>query len=1403
MKDRVAEFLVGLDLGIQSVKLAILDNHHQLIKKDLEPVKGQLHQALNTLLDRNFIPEADNKLYVAVTGAGQNSFIFPENVIKVNEISALAFGSSLIFPQARSVFDIGAESARWVEIKPGSSQEPFPEIIDFSLNERCAAGTGLFLEKQAYRLNLTIEEFSALAARARKGAPVAGRCSVFAKSDMIHLQQKGVPVEEIAYGVCLALVRSVTSSLLKSKSCPLPVVLAGNTIRNQGLIRAFEQILKTKEGELIYSDLSPYLTAMGGAILAEIKKENIEPVSIADFLRKTRPRLEMKVFNLQPLGELPAVQATEPDRVFTTPVKGYLGIDVGSVSTNLVVMAENAEILNGIYLPTRGQPLEVIKEGLSTILSRFQGGLEILGIGTTGSGRYLAGRLVKADIIKNEITSQMKSAVHYFPEVDTIFEIGGQDSKFIQVEQGRVVDFNLNKICAAGTGSFLEEQASQLGFKVEDDFARLASFSTRPYNLGSRCTVFMESELLQAVTRNEPLPDLVAGLAYSIARNYLEKVVERRPVGQHIIFQGGVASNPAVVKAFSLLLDRPIKVHPYQRLSGAIGAALEAREAVKKAGKKSPDLNAIRQILQQSFEPRSFECQICSNRCQVISIETGQEKVFFGDICERYTSALAGENPAADFHNPLVFRQKLVDELLTARSGGGPTIGLPRGSALQEFLPFWICFFSNLGYRVKLSPETNSEILEAGLRLQPAEICLPIKIISGQIKFLQADPEVDLVFVPSLVDFHNWKKESFYFCPYTENLPHMLPGEIRNKLLTVPIYLAPDARSRKTTFKNLSESLKLPEEKIKEAWLSAWQAQIKFNQKLKKQGEALFREATLSGKQIWVIAGRPYLLYDNFFNLNLWFHLEKLGITAIPMDYLPVEEISPADIPLTGSDIPPWRYPQNILKTATWCRRQAGVFPVFLSNYGCGVDGFAVKHLKNLMEDIPYLLLEFDEHRAEAGLITRLEAFADEISQSGSQSRKSTSIKNAVDPENLPIEELRKYPFKIPYFADHALAFAGAMKKSGMQAEVLPPPDEKSLELGEKYTSGKECHAFSFLLGDLLKLAIKSTDHEPQIFFFPGARYSCLLQQYGPAMRNLLLELGKKHILVLTPSLEYIWKLVGFDGLKSLWQGLVAIDRLNKIACHLRPYELHRGETARAFKRGLKLIEDGLATDRLKANLAEIKADFKNIKVRQEDRPIIGVAGDIYTRQNYFANNYLFERLEALGCEVWPSPFIIEEVDFTFSRGLYETLSEGKLIHSLAYAGLNLIKERKRREVQKKLEVTNLEIKEPDFKELVKFTTTYLNYDNNQSLFLNVARMVDFARKGADGLINVICFNCMLGLTSAAISSRIKSDFENLPIPTLIYGETENSSANSRLEAFVEQVKARYRKKKLNQAVNP
>ncbi|MCX8159740.1 MAG: acyl-CoA dehydratase activase [Candidatus Saccharicenans sp.] len=1387
---------VGLDLGVQSVKLVVLSPKRQILWKESQAVKGNFFSALDTILRKSLPSLSGQRLLVSATGAGRNSLSFPREIARVNEISALAAGVGLIFPGARSAFDIGAESARWLELGKASGEAIFPEVVDFALNERCAAGTGLFLEQQAYRLRLSVEDFSSLAARARKGAAIAGRCSVFAKSDMIHLQQKGTPAEEIAYGVCLALVRSVTSSLLKGKDISWPLVLAGNIIRNAGVVRAFQEVLKANSEKLLYSELSPYLPAIGAASLAIANQGENQLLAIEDLLSGIQPTIGTGSSTLQPLGQLSPSPPSEPVATINFLARGYLGIDIGSVSTNLVVIDEDGRVLSGVYLPTRGRPLEVLQEGLLELFSRFPAGLEILGIGTTGSGRYLAGRLLRADLIKNEITSQMRSACYYFPEVDTIFEIGGQDSKFIQVENGRVVDFNLNKICAAGTGSFLEEQAAQMGFRVEKDFAVLASASQQPSDLGSRCTVFMESELLNEAARGQLLSDLVAGLAYSIARNYLEKVVERRPVGQNIVFQGGVASNQAVVRAFSILLGKEIKVHPYHRISGAIGVALEARDAVRKTGKKSLGLDDIRKQLFQSFRLTQFECRQCSNRCQVAAVESGQDRVYFGDICERYTSSSRLEVSSEDVHNPLAFRQKLLSQFQVLTAAEGPTVGLPRASVFQEFLPFWLAFFSRLGYRVKVSPETGPEIMEAGIKLQPAETCLPVKIAIGHLKFLQDDPEVDLVFLPSLVDRHLERKESYYFCPYTENLPHMIPEAVREKLLTAAVYLEPDEDSQKLSWQNLANLLKEPVEAIARSWAEAWQVQSEFDRQLKERGQQLLKRSFQSKRPVWLISGRPYLLYDNYVNLNFWSHLEKLNLIALPADYLELDDIELAGEILEESAVPPWRYPRKILRAATWSVNRHGVYPVFLTNYGCGLDAFCLKQLKNLVEGSPHLILEFDEHRGEAGLVTRLEAFADEVSQHRAGSRPSARLKKAENPETWPVERVKEIPFILPYFADHARAFAGALKKSGLQAEVLPPPDQRSLELGEKFSSGKECHAYSFLLGDLVKLALDRKPAGPVIFFFPGARYSCLLQQYGPAMRQLLQELDGNQILLLTPTLDYFWKLIGFDGLKALYQGLVAVDYLTRIACQLRPYEARRGEVNQAFKESLKLIEHGLASDKLVEALGQIRSSFSRIEIHPEERPLVGIAGDIYTRQNSFANNRLLEQLEELGCEVWPSPFLVDEIDFSFSRSFYEKLSEGNLLETVKYAGLNLVREVNLAQVRKKLEFSDLKMKEPRFEELLRSTLAYLNYNNNQSLFLNVARMVDLARRGADGIINVICFNCMLGTASAAISRRIKKDFGELPLPTLIYGESETFSTRSRLEAFVEQVRARYRKKK-------
>ncbi|MCX7959616.1 MAG: acyl-CoA dehydratase activase, partial [Deltaproteobacteria bacterium] len=455
-------------------------------------------------------------------------------------------------------------------------------MVSFFTNESCAAGTGSFIEQQAKRLDLSVEKLSEISASAKRYARIAGRCSVFAKSDMIHLQQKGTPLEEIAYGLCVAIVRNAMGTLLKGSEVPLPAVIAGGCARNDGIVRAFNELIFEKKGKKIIKSSLPGLEAAIGSVLNafQINATGVSADEIIGYFSKVifgRQKCEklLRYDVLKPHNE--SEKCIEPDGVFEDKVEGYIGVDVGSVSTDMVVLDNDLNVISAVYLPTRSRPVEAVYEGIEIIKSRFKGGLEVKGCGTTGSGRYLAARLLNADVIKNEITCQSLGAVLFFPEVDTIFEIGGQDSKFISVKEGNVIDFRMNKICSAGTGSFLEEQALELGIRIKDEFSDYAFSSGKPLDLGSRCTVFMETEVVNALKRNQSLSDIASGLAYSIARNYLDKVAHQKKIGNNILFQGGVASNRAVIAAFENILGKKIKINPYNRISGAIGAAYAAK----------------------------------------------------------------------------------------------------------------------------------------------------------------------------------------------------------------------------------------------------------------------------------------------------------------------------------------------------------------------------------------------------------------------------------------------------------------------------------------------------------------------------------------------------------------------------------------------------------------------------------------------------------------------------------------------------------------------------------------------------------------------------------------------------------------------------------------------------------
>lgn len=1386
--------LLGIDIGSVYCKAILLDNGFNVIWKKEFTSRSNPETVLKSLFNLAEDHFHKEKIKIGITGCGRDSFIFPDEVYSCNEIISLARASGILYPEARSVIEVGGTCSRWIRLGEQLEKGKAGDILHFALNERCAAGSGAFLEQQAARLKMDIREFSKLAESAVCGAAVAGRCSVFAKSDMIHHQQKGTPVEEIAYGLCLALARNFIATILKGQECTFPVLYTGGGALNPGLIRAFNEILECETKQFILSKSPLFTCSFGTAAGAEEQGGWFTSSQCAKMLNNLHLVEQKKLISLPPLGELTPKTSPEMSYSGENKIRGCLGIDVGSVSTNFAFIDENGEVRAGIYLPTRGRPLEVIKEGFDLFHKHNGDKLLIKGVGTTGSGRHLAGKFLNADVIHNEITCQMISTRNYFPAVDTIFEIGGQDSKYISVLNGRIKEFTMNKICAAGTGSFLEEQAEHLDIDIMTDFHLQAARSLSPYDLGSRCTVFMDSELVNALKRGVSVEDATAGLAYSIVRNYLDKVVEGRLVGSNIVFQGGVASNPAVVRAFSLLLNKPIHIHPHNRISGAIGAALLARDRVAAKGTSEIINQRLYQRAASDYKVGVFQCRNCTNNCQVNRITIEGDVIYFGDVCERYTSGKNEEKKGPGIskqkikqdQTPDLFslRKKLSEKYMDNPESGGPRVGLPRASFMLEYLPFWTVFFNRLGCDVEISPESNLELFKKGLRSLSAETCLPVKMAFGHVGWLE-ESDVDFIFFPSLIESGNNKEQSQRLCPYTEHLPYMLRPFLHEKKIVTPcLNLRMDPGEFKAKIADLQHVLGKSQGEISVAFREACAAQEDFLITMKSIGKKVLRQCLEQKKKVWLILGKPYNLHDSFINMNLSRHLKKIDVQALPIGFFPIEgDLQPGHL-----GIPPWKYNAQILKAAFLGKDKKNIFSVIISCYGCGPDAFNAKQLNKILGDKPHLFLEFDEHRAEAGLITRLEAFWDEINDYTPRQAKKKYRPHTFQQDKLPARSYREKKFVLPYFADHAAAFSGAMRGIGMKTGILPMPDEETVALGEDASSGKECHAYSIIAGDLIKFA-KSKREGGEIFYFPGTKNLCLLSQYGESMNYILQDLGIKDLEVLAPPFDFTTGLLGIDGLTLLWSGLVSIDLLIKAACEKRPYELEKGMTDKIHKMNLADIEEGLATRSLAPALKRCAKRLRSIPICPEERPLVGIAGDIYTRQHPVANHNLFLKLEELGCEVMPSPLFVDEVDFNVGKKLSRAINDRDLPGGAGAGLLHLRKEWQRRKIRKELKGTVRSVHELGYKDVIRFTSRYLHQDNNVILLLNIAKVADFVAKGASGVINAICFNCMLGTVSEAIAARVQSDYNTIPIPTMIYSGTDIQVEKTKLEAFVFQVK--------------
>ncbi|MCK5545575.1 MAG: hypothetical protein KAI35_10180, partial [Desulfobulbaceae bacterium] len=709
-----------------------------------------------------------------------------------------------------------------------------------------------------------------------------------------------------------------------------------------------------------------------------------------------------------------ALESVEMIREAESGEEVFIGLDIGSISTKAVALAAEASLLGKVYLFTAGKPLEAAQKALGSLAKIIKNG-HIAAVGVTGSGRKLVGHAVGADLVIDEITAQAKGAKLGYEKADTVIEIGGQDAKFIQIAGGpTVMDFEMNKTCAAGTGSFIQEQAIRLGVDLKEEYSKLALSSQNSLPFTSRCTVFMESDLVHHIQQGVSLPDLLMGVSQAVVENYIHRVVQGKKFGQHILFQGGVALNQAVVKAFKARFrDSEIVVHPHPGVSGAIGMAMLTNEKFHHESTVRPSFKTAFKGLNFStmYKLSSFECRGCENRCEVNVFHFKEGSFHFGDLCGRYSDAVSGLDPGKDMTPDMT---DLVNEQ-AQRETTIATVGIPMALLFREFYPFWEKFFSELSIRIVVSSASGSEKLSLALSRLPAETCLPVKLLFGHVVSLENEG-VDTIFIPSMSRLMDGVS-----CPYIQHGAAMIHSSFDAvTVITLPLVPELPKKEKERLTLKAAEIFKLNKEDVALAYDSASNHFELFQKSL--EYDAL--SVSPRKRPLAVLLGKPYNIGDRFVNMSLTSKLAKAGFDVISCEQLKV----PKNLSLsTRYNSITWAFSRQMLKTAIRIRHIDDIYPVVVDNFGCGPDSFTFPLLQEIFEDRPSLFLEFDEHRADAGLATRVEAFAHRVA-SWRTEKKQNNNKRKNERQGLasnitinvvsPSDEVTEYI--IPYFSDHA-----------------------------------------------------------------------------------------------------------------------------------------------------------------------------------------------------------------------------------------------------------------------------------------------------------------------------------------------------------------------------------------------
>ena len=1239
-------YKLGIDIGSTTVKIAILDENNQILFSDYERHFANIQETLQQLLEKAVDKLGTFHVHPVITGSGGLTLATHLNVPFTQEVVAVSTALQDYAPQCDVAIELGGEDAKIIYFTNG---------VDQRMNGICAGGTGSFIDQMATLLQTDASGLNEYAKNYKSIYPIAARCGVFAKSDIQPLINEGATKEDLSASIFQAVVNQTISGLACGKPIRGNVAFLGGPLHFLSELKAaFIRTLSLAPDEIIAPEHSHLFAAVGSAM--NYKEEVCVPVE--DIIKRLQGKikLEFEVERMEPLFKNQEEYDTFQNRHAAHKVETrslaeyrgncYLGIDAGSTTTKVALVGEDGKLLYSFYSSNNGSPLATTIRAIREIYDRLPQGAKIVHSCSTGYGEALIKSALMLDEGEVETVSHFYAAAFFDPDVDCIIDIGGQDMKCIKIKNQTVDSVQLNEACSSGCGSFIETFAKSLNFSVQD-FAKEALFAKHPIDLGTRCTVFMNSKVKQAQKEGAEVADISAGLAYSVIKNALYKVIkisDPGDLGKHIVVQGGTFYNDAVLRSFEKITGVDAVRPDIAGIMGAFGAALIARERYD--GISDSSMLSIDKINSLTYETKLTHCQGCTNHCYLtINKFSGNRQFITGNRCER---GLGKEKSTEKLPNLFDYKLKRLFgyEPLSESEAVRGVVGIPRVLNMYENYPFWFTFFTKLGYRVVLSPQSSRKIYELGIESIPSESeCYPAKLAHGHVSWL-IKQGVKFIFYPCIPYEHKEidKTNNHYNCPIVTSYAENIKNNVE-ELITEHI----DFRNPFLSFENeeiLAKRLReefpdIPKAEVTAAVSAAWKEMMQSKEDVRKKGEEVIKFLDETGKRGIVLAGRPYHV-DPEINHGIPELINSYGIAVLTEDS--ISHLGKVDRPLIVMD--QWMYHSRLYAAASYVKTKDNLDLIQLNSFGCGLDAVTTDAVNDILTKAGkiYTVLKIDEvnNLGAARIRVRSLLAALRVREKKHYHRKIESA--AFERVEFTPEMRENYTILCPQMSPiHFELLAPALNSCGYNFEVLDNDNKSSVDIGLKYVNNDACYPSLMVVGQIMSAVLSGKyDLHKTAIVITQTGGGCRASNYIGFIRRALTKAGLEYIPVISISAQGLESNSGFKYslpmLKKAMQAVVYGDVFMNVVYRTRPYEKVPGSVNALHEKWKnicirQLTKDKVTMREFNKNIRSIVKEFDEIELLDIKKPRVGIVGEILVKFMPAANNYLVDLLEAEGAE--------------------------------------------------------------------------------------------------------------------------------------------------------------------------